>query len=444
MAKKKRKGRPRKKVDPKDDPVVQRMNALFPADFIRKTAKDTGAFVRERKIDPVTMFWVLVLGFGVTLERSLAALRRRYETEAATELSSSSWYDRFTPEFVEFLHRCVLHGIEVQAQQPGRILKEKLADFKDLVIQDSTIVRLHESLAKEWPAARSRKVAAGVKVNVVVSAVADGLHTVRLLAERTSEMKALRLGPWVKDRILLLDLGYFKYGVFDRVQQNGGYFVTRLKRNVNPLIVDVNRRWRGNAVPLVGERLQDVLPRLKRQVLDLVVEVEFKRRKYKGKRSQVRERFRLVGVYNEEERKYHLYLTNIGKERLDAEDVALLYRARWEVELLFKELKSRYSLDIIPSMKPEVVEAFIWIGILTLLCSRRLFIMVRSANPKKAKRFTHMRWANSFAEHAQRLLGAILDSNDLEYSIWTLMEIYESQAVDPNVKRERLMEDWVA
>ncbi len=52
--------------------------------------------------------------------------------------------------------------------------------------------------------------------------------------------------------------------------------------------------------------------------------------------------------------------------------------------------------------------------------------------------------ANSFAEHAQRLLGAILDSNDLEYSIWTLMDIYESQAVDPNVNRERLMEDWVA
>ena len=88
---KKRKGRPRKKVDPRDDPVVQRMNALFPADFIRKTAKETGAFVRETKIDPVTMFWVLVLGFGVSLERSLTALRRRYEAEAATELSSSSW-----------------------------------------------------------------------------------------------------------------------------------------------------------------------------------------------------------------------------------------------------------------------------------------------------------------------------------------------------------------
>lgn len=249
MAKKKRKGRPRKRADPKDDPVIQRMNRFFPADFIRETARETGAFVRERKIDPVTMFWVLVLGFGVSLQRSLVALKRRYETEAAMELSSSSWYDRFTPEFVEFLHRCVLHGIEVQAQQPGRLLKEKLAGFKDLVIQDSTIVRLHESLAKKWPAARSRKVAAGVKVNVVVSAVADGPHSVKILAERTAEMRTLRLGTWVRDCIMLLDLGYFKYGVFDRIQHYGGYFVTRMKNGTNPLIVDVNCTWRGRTGP---------------------------------------------------------------------------------------------------------------------------------------------------------------------------------------------------
>ncbi len=443
MAKRK-KGRPRKRIDPKDDPVVQKLNEMFPPEFLNRTARETGAFKRERKIKPVLMFWVLVLGFGVSLERSITALKRRYEAEAAEELSSSSWYDRFTPEFRDFLRRCVLHGIEVQAQQPGRILKERLQGFKDLVVQDSTVIRLHESLAHKWPATRTSTVAAGVKVSTVVSAVADGPHTVRLMGERVAEVKTLRIGPWVKDRILLLDLGFFKYGVFDHIQENGGFFVSRLMNGANPLIVGVNRTWRGRSVPVVGERLLDVLPRLKRKVLDLDVEVEFKRRKYNGKRSQAKQRFRLVAVYNEEERKYHVYLTNIGVDRLEAEEVALLYRARWEVELTFKELKSRYQLDIIPSAKPEVVEAFIWIGILTLLCSRRVYLMVRSVNPEKAPRFTHLRWAKVFAENASKLMEAMLRSNDIEYTILTLMNIYESQAVDPNVNRERLMEDWIA
>ena len=429
---------------PNADLVVGHMNQLFPPEYLRKTAEECGVIKRFRKIDPVILFWVLVLGFGVHLERSLAALKRKYETEAAQELSSSSWYDRFTPELRKFLHQCVLHGIELQAQQPGRILKDKLKNFLDLLIQDSTIIRLHDSLAKMYPAARSKKIAAGIKVNVIVSAVMDGLHSIKLVPERTSEVKTLRLGPWIKDRILLLDLGYFKYSALDRIQKYGGYFVTRLKEGANPLIVGVNRTWKGNSIPVIGEHLKDILPRLKRQILDVEVEVDFKRRKYCGHRSRACQKFRLVGIYNEEEGKYHLYLTNISNDKLNAEDIALLYRARWEVELIFKELKSRYCLDLIPSAKPHIIEAFIWIAILTLLCSRRVFLLIRGINPNRAKRFTHMRWAKIFAEHASDLMRAVIRSNDLELDLMTLVDIYSSQACDPNVNRKRLMEDWIA
>nr|CBH39234.1 putative transposase, truncated [uncultured archaeon]CBH39704.1 putative transposase, truncated [uncultured archaeon] len=126
--------------------------------------------------------------------------------------------------------------------------------FKDLVIQDSTIIRLHESLAKIWPAARTKKIAAGVKVSCIVSAVTDSPKSVRICQERTSEAKILRLGPWLRDRILLIDLGYFKYRSFDRIDSYGGYFVSRLKGNANPLIVGVNQKWRGNSVDVVGKK----------------------------------------------------------------------------------------------------------------------------------------------------------------------------------------------
>ena len=66
--------------------------------------------------------------------------------------------------------------------------------------------------------------------------------------------------------------------------------------------VGVNRKWRGNSV--VGKKLHDALPLLKREVLDAEVEVRFKRRKYKGKQSTVTRRFRLVCVFNSESGKY--------------------------------------------------------------------------------------------------------------------------------------------
>ena len=132
------------------DPTVKSIVEMFPEDFLRNTARETGVVKRERKIDPVILFWVLTLGFGVRLLSTIRGLKRRYEEKTKTTLSISSFYDRFTPNMTVFLRTCVLHAIEFQAQQPSCVLNEKLKRFKDLVIQDSTIIRLHESLAKIW------------------------------------------------------------------------------------------------------------------------------------------------------------------------------------------------------------------------------------------------------------------------------------------------------
>ncbi len=78
---------------------------------------------------------------------------------------------------------------------------------------------------------------------------------------------------------------------------------------------------------------------MKRQVLDVEVEISFKRRKYNDKERLDTEKFRLIAVFNEDEEKYHMYLTNISKDILEPEDVAELYGARWDTELIFKELK---------------------------------------------------------------------------------------------------------
>ena len=78
----------------------------------------------------------------------------------------------------------------------------------------------------------------------------------------------------------------------------------------------------------------------------------------------VNRRFRLVCVFNKESGRYHTYLTNIPVEILAAEDIALLYAARWEIELI----------------------CLIWIAILTLICSRRILRLIQNANPENANR----------------------------------------------------------
>jgi len=60
---------------------------------------------------------------------------KRYEKEANKTLSDSNWYYRFIPELVEFLHQCVIHGIEELAKDPGKKHSKKLENFQDFLIQ---------------------------------------------------------------------------------------------------------------------------------------------------------------------------------------------------------------------------------------------------------------------------------------------------------------------
>jgi len=418
---------------------------LFPPEWLRETAKEKGLVKRKRKIDPVALFWVLTLSFGIGMQRTLASLKRSYERDGDVALSDSSWYERFSPELVHFLKACVIHGIEHIAKEKHRQLSDKLKDFEDVMVKDSTIIRLHETLAKKWPAARTRKVAAGVKVNVVVSAVANSMKSVSLFGERTSEMKTLRIGPWVKNRILLVDLGYYMHYAFTKITENGGFFVSRLKKTANPTIISVNRTCRGNSIDLEGKKVKDVLPKLKRQIIDVTVEVPIKRRKYQEKRRKDKVQFRLVAVYHEEAGKYHTYITNISPDVLDAEEIASLYGARWEVELIFKELKNKYALDMIKTSNEMIVEALIWVAILTLLVSRLIYNLVREMAQEKGKdmvRFTHLRWSVIFSENARDHLSALLRYLSIKMDLMDFYNIYDSQAFDPHANRQRFREEW--
>jgi IS4 transposase len=232
----------------------------------------------------------------------------------------------------------------------------------------------------------------------------------------------LKVGPWVAGRRLLFDLGFFSYGLFARLSAHGGYFVSRLKARANPTIVAVHRVHRGRARDLVGKPLADVLPRLQREVRDVEVELSFKRRRYRGRRRTDTLRLRLVGLREATSGEYPLYLTHIPPKKLPAEDLSRTYALRWVIELLFKELKSSYRLDEIPSRKSAVVEALLYAALLTFVASRRLLQVLHEALAEDLILLV-LRPAHETRALAQRLSTLLLH-----------------EAPDPNVQRLSLLE----
>jgi hypothetical protein len=51
-------------------PLAQAFDEMYPAEWIRETAEDTGLVERVRKLAIVVVFWTLTLGTGAALLES--------------------------------------------------------------------------------------------------------------------------------------------------------------------------------------------------------------------------------------------------------------------------------------------------------------------------------------------------------------------------------------
>jgi hypothetical protein len=134
-------------------------------------------------------------------------------------------------------------------------------------------------------------------------------------------------------------------------------------------------------------------------------------------------------------------LSNIPCEQLDATSVAQAYAARWQVESIFKEPKSHYRLEDLPTSKAHIVEIFLLVAVITLLVSRRLLELVRHRPRRTGQSFPEQRWAAIFAACAGTLLDVLVFPPRVAKIIAKRLEsMLLHEAADPNRKRQLLIE----
>ena len=260
--------------------------------------------------------------------RSIVAYRRTYNGATGQNLFPSSFYERFTPELETFLGDLLDHAVEEVAVP--HTLAPVFEEFRDVIAADATVVRLHRFLSA-FPATHPD--VSGLKLYLVHSLTTQSVISWEITDERTHESTLFKTGAWMRGRLFLFDLGFFKYHRFARIDENDSFFVSKLKRSANPLIVSELQEWRGRAIPLEGKKVFDVLGDLHRKYIDVEVEAEFRRRVYDGKRSKDSKIFRVVGVRDEDaDDGYRLYITNLPRDQFSPADISTLYRARWVVE----------------------------------------------------------------------------------------------------------------
>ena len=209
---------------------------------------------------------------------------------------------------------------------------------------------------------------AAMKLHLVMSARGTGAHKVKVTGERGKRPTArCRWGRGSRGACCSLTWVTFATNSLMRLTETADTSFTRLATNADPCIVATHRQWRGRSIELEGKRLKEVAGRLKRDVLDVEVEVVFKRRVYGGIRRTARRRLRLVAVRLPESSDYRFLTSPTSTpNRSTAHAIAQTYAARWQIELIFKELKSHYRLEELPTRKAHIVETLLLGAVITL------------------------------------------------------------------------------
>ncbi|WP_435079798.1 IS4 family transposase [Halococcus sp. AFM35] len=413
--------------------MERRLTTLFPSIALEDHAEAVGVVERDSKFQIPAMVWAFVFGFAAGESRTLAAFRRAYNATADKTLSPGGFYQRLTPLFATYLRDLVEFALDEVAVP--HTVSDEFDRFRDVMIADATVLRLHRFLREEYQGLREEQ--AGAKLHLLHNVTDRTIEKISITGERPHDSTEFSTGSWLEGRLLILDLAYFKYRRFARIDENGGYFVSRLKTNTKPEIVAELREWRGRAIPLEGEQVFEIAEDLHRKYVDVEVEVEFRRGPYAGTRSWDTKWFRVVGVRNEDANDYHFYITNLPRERFLPKDIATLYRCRWAVELLFRELKTLYDLDEFDTSNPVVVKILLYAAVLTLLVNRELLDLVIEHADDDAV-FPPERWAATFRSHAQQILKRLSDY--LDYSPPPLLDRMAADAQKIHQERPILQE----
>lgn len=217
----------------------------------------------------------------------------------------------------------IYHGL---LKQYGFFLSD--SGIKDVVrkqvkIFDSTTISLFKDILEGVGRnSKTGKKKGGIKVHTVVNADEVVPELVWFSEAKTHDHNFLEKLKCNENTVYVFDKGYNDYKAFEHFTTQKTGFVTRIKDNAS---------YRKIEELDIGERIHSGV------LADEIIAIEVK--KGKGISNLA---LRKVTFYDRQNKREFEFLTNLFEMRADL--IAALYKIRWQIELLFKQLKQNFPL----------------------------------------------------------------------------------------------------
>jgi len=384
-------------------PLLTQLLKFFDMDKILRLSRKNGGERYVKSFDGwhhlVVMLYAVLMRFDSLREitaSTLAEARKLNHLGITTMPRRSTLSDanaRRPEAFFEAVYRDLLASSRhlLSADSRNGSMPPWLAN---LLIMDSTTIPLFSNLIFKGVGRNPKtgKKKGGIKVHKVIRAVEGVASDIKFTSAATHDSFMFVPEEFNRGELLAMDRAYIDYGKLEKLTQRGVVYVTKMKKGLKYKV------------------LSDVMYMdAKDGMAYRVQEVEFTKKKSKkgddsadgvkdapqekdgGEKTGdevITHRARTVtypdvktskGKGGKEVVKGKMVSLLTNDFTMDAEDIVAIYRKRWEIETLFRQIKQNFPLRYFYGESANAIKIQIWV---TLIANLLLTLMQRSIKRK--------------------------------------------------------------
>ena len=352
----------------------------------------SGVIQRQRKFNAHSLLKTFVLGFLQNPKAGDEELAQM-AAQCGADVTPQAIEQRHTPALVMFLESVFRESVKLVIRS-DRALAPILRRFASVVLLDSSTFTLPDEMQKQFRGCGGSygSGAAAMKLQTEFDVRSGALFHVQIEAGRspdgaTSRQQARR----GEGSLRISDLGYFNVAVFAAMAATKEYFLSRLQFGTAVLTPD------GQSVELLSWLAkqpgsfvdQPILLGKEQRLLCRLIAWRLPAAQANERRRKLRlETMRKRGQEPSVERlawcDWTILVTNVPMNMLTPPEVVVLYRARWQIELLFKRWKSQDLAAVLSGATPVRQMVRVWSRLIGAVIQHWLLLASAWGDPTKS------------------------------------------------------------
>jgi Transposase DDE domain len=367
--------------------ILNQFRKSFPQEWLNSLAKRTNLIQRSTsKFNGRDMCILLIQAVNAPREISLNGFAQiLYRINKNAKLKAQSLWERivnnqaiaFMKEIYAETWTLYVKHVKDECDKNTKFFE----NFSQILIEDSTVVTLHEKLSKFFQGSGGKSSKSSLKLHLIFNAISNKLALLEIYRDKKPDNTLAYdvLQMITEGSLVIRDLGFFVLEVFKKIDEKRAYYLSRLHPSVNvylkindPKPIDFVKYIKTKFKHFSCGSLEVFLGAEERLPVRLIFYKTPEHIVNERKRKVKRKRLTKGGMPSAKLltfQEYTFFITNMSEELAPTKFVGTLYRLRWDIEQIFKTWKSHLRLDVLKGTRPERIEVFLYaklVGILLL------------------------------------------------------------------------------